>query len=274
MEDIMDEDGNDYRIDWDLMVLFLRAYYKATIDRGSEALVIREENGGSEEQGDGQTVSNTRQFRFLMHAAAATPSCPRDALKFLCRHFAEQALQYNRHGMTPLIIAAKVDVMPEPKFDETAEGFDDEPTNDDDDGSVLPNIEDLALQSDVGEETEPESVLSIVLDCSPKAASCADIEGRLPLAHAVSTGKRWNGGIKQLIDACPRALESRDMTTHLHMFQLAAIHSPELDTVYYMDRSLPELLAFRESTAEQLGANEDGYERDAVGDGNRKKRRG
>lgn len=286
MEEIMDEEGTDYRLDWDLMVLFLRVDYESTWDTTATKVTASANRGEIEalpsnlpEETDDTHARNPQQIQYLLHAATATPPCPRDVLRFLCRHFGEQALQYDRQGMTPLVIASKADVMLEPSFDESAEGFDDEPTNDDDDGSVLLNLEDLALQSEAGEtgeEGEPESVLNIILDCNPKAASYGDGEGRLPLAHAISTGKCWNAGVKQLIDACPRALECRDMSTRLHMFQLAAIHSPELDTVYSMVRSLPELLAFRDGHAAQEVQEAEGVsdDVDAQTDGFRKKRRG
>lgn len=277
INEITDGEGADYRLDWDLMVLFLRVSYEMYCGEDSQSKKAVKEEKKEEDFSNDDGTNYSTKFKYLLHAAAATPACPRGVLKFLCRHFSDHTLQFDRQGLTPLLIAAKADVMTEPKFDEPAEGFDHNLS--DEDGNGLPNLGDLALQNDIGDasdSTESESALNIVLECNPQAASFADHEGRLPLAHALTSRKRWNCGVKQLIEACPRGLECRDMKTHLHMFQLAAIHSPELETVYYMVRGLPELLAFRETCVDQQGPRKDGDDKNAnaLAEANRKKRRG
>lgn len=184
--------------------------------------------------------------------------------------------------MTPLLHAAKANVMPEPNqsrnTEDVEEGEDEHVVAEQ---SLIPNLEDLALQSEagdgestIGSPDEANSVLNIILECDIRAASYADAEGRLPLAHAIATGKSWNGGVRQLIAACPRALESRDMLTRFHMFQLAAINCREMDTIYSMVRGLPELLTFNEERHQAKSAGEDDDEEACFATATNKKRRG
>merc|ERR1712226_52998 len=63
-----------------------------------------------------------------------------------------------------------------------------------------------------------------------------------PLTHALVNALKWETSVAKLIAACPKALEEQDPVTCLYNFQLAAMCSPQLDTVYSLVRSLPELL--------------------------------
>ena len=67
--------------------------------------------------------------------------------------------------------------------------------------------------------------VSVLLDAYPQAACVADCHGRLALHLALERGKRsWNFGIQKLVDAAPRALETRDVKTGFYPVQLAAMN--------------------------------------------------
>jgi ankyrin repeat protein len=243
LEEIFEEDAEDYHDDWMLLALFLRYSY---FGAGQPAPRERESGGLS--------------YDWMVHAAAATPSCPRETLRFLCHLFPEQALRYNEKGYTPLLLAAQVPEMDEPdKWDENEDGFREhveaaDVTLVDGTAEALPteaaaveNVDteylEQALQGDATEDADEESVVSMLLEWSPRSVVHVDSDGRLPLAHALVAGKSWKV-VRQLIQACQRALVSRDSASGgLFMFQLAAMKSPELDTVYTITRSLPELVA-------------------------------
>lgn len=226
IEEILDDEGYDYKIDFDLMVLFLRASYPDGMNVPDEVFKIDRERG----------------YPWLVHSAAATPACPREVIQFLGRVLPEQSLKYNKQGMTPLLLASKALVMEEPAQanDEMDEGQ----------MSIFERLENESVQ-------ENEEVLDIILNWDKMAASYADACGRLPLAHAIISDKPLDGGVRELIKACPRALEVRDIPSRFYPFQLAAIHSSEIDTVYTVVRSLPELISIGSYEFKQIPPNFD-----------------
>jgi ankyrin repeat protein len=243
LEEIFEEDAEDYHDDFMLLALFLRyAYF------------------GASERAPIVGASGEPSYNWMVHAAAGTPSCPRETLKFLCHLFPEQALRYNEKGYTPLLLAVQVPEMDEPdRWDENEDGFREhvevsEVSLADTAAAPLPteataaqNADteylEQALQGGAAEEVNEDSVVSMLLEWNPHSIVYGDSDGRLPLAHALLAGKSWKV-VRQLIQACPRAVESRDSSSGgLFMFQLAAMKSPELETVYTLSRSLPELVA-------------------------------
>ena len=243
-----DEDGGGgeehsyyYRDDWDNLVLFWQASYRATAG-----------GGGNDWYYDWRTIRTDQglplpirkdQFDWVVHAAAATPSCPRQVLRWLCRMFPEMALRRNDQGYTPLLLACQQKEHAEPTwwnpledgFRETihvAEG-------------ALPNQheaqlqrDEVALQSgdaaflerlfsahspepetdhDNDDQNEPspisttntcvrESVVQLLLEWSPRSALLADARtGRLPLTHALVSGLDWQASIAPLIAAYCRS---------------------------------------------------------------------
>jgi ankyrin repeat protein len=243
LEEIFEEDAEDYHDDWMLLALFLRYSYS----HAGHSVPRHGESGG-------------RSYEWMVHAAAATPSCPRETLKFLCHLFPEQALRYNEKGYTPLLLAAQAPESDEPeRWDENEDGFREhveaaDVTLADDTAEGLPTeataVENVdteylkqALEEGVTAEANKDSVVSMLLEWKPLSVIHVDSDGRLPLTHALLAGKSWKV-VRQLIQACPRALVSRDSASGgLYMFQLAAMKSPELDTVYNITRSFPELVA-------------------------------
>jgi hypothetical protein len=104
----------------------------------------------------------------------------------------------------------------------------------------------------------PEAVIEFLLYEYPEAAGIADGQGRLPLHIAMEHGLPC---ADLLLDAEPRALETRCMVTHMYPFQLAALawedsehemHSvptqsnkqiEEINTMYTLLRKMPHLLS-------------------------------
>lgn len=243
LSEILEED-EEFHDDWENMKLFLKSSYPFSSNE-----------------------------EFLVHAAAATPACPRIVLKFICGLFPTQALQYDQNGMTPLLLAAKMPLLKQPReWDETEDGYREhfevveanegdahDSNNDADETSLqedasgyvrrmqnnLPadNATSEASEEASGDEEDDGSVINIILEVNRSAASYADRDGRLPLAHALISGKPWKSAILPLIAACPRALESRDVPSQLYMYQLAALHSTSLDIVFTLVRSLPALIS-------------------------------
>lgn len=297
-------EDQEYLEDWNLMVLCLRyAYFGSNRQR--------------------KPPSDPQDYSWLVHAAASAPSCPRDVLKFLCRMFPEQALQYNEEGYTPLLLAAQSVEVEEPEeWYEIEDGFrdqvdvhagalqqqapegeaqalheihggaidldflqqqqqqqhDTDPAfiSDEDESTIRSRSTGSSCESPhrvvnnngVDGKKHQEPVISILLDCNPRAARIADREGRLPLAHALRTGKSWPA-VHKLLSEYPQALECRDRISGMHMFQLAAAADLDLengydassshpsiiapatriDTVYTMVRGLPQLLVGLARTA-------------------------
>lgn len=265
LDEVLDVDGEDHRDDWDSLTLFLR--YSYFLQRGC-TLRVRDEKSNP-------LPIRRKDYTWVVHAAAATPSCPREVLKWLCRMFPEQALKLDHKGYTPLLLAVQQQELKEPKnWNELEDGFreyievvDGELQNEGDrlnedeaalhagDSDFLERILQHAGE-DVGSDMEDsshgnsfevvkESVVEVLLEWSQRSALQADAVGRWPLTHALLSGMGWKTSIAKLITACPRALEVQDPVTGLYNFQLAAMCSPQLDTVYTIVRSLPELLPSR-----------------------------
>lgn len=100
-----------------------------------------------------------------------------------------------------------------------------------------------------------------LLNINPKAASTPSADGRQPLTIALENGILWNEGIKDLIRANPKALQTIDKTRsrlYMYPFMIAAcaplptvtnpISEPEDEThrvenIYKLLRSAPDLVA-------------------------------
>jgi hypothetical protein len=91
------------------------------------------------------------------------------------------------------------------------------------------------------------SVIEILLQANQEAASAAacvpDPVGRLPLHWALATGKKWDQGIKPLVEVYPEALTVLDVETKLYPFMLAAqaVGDMDLGTVYEVLRLDPAM---------------------------------
>jgi ankyrin repeat protein len=247
LDEIFDDESDNFRDDWDLHVLFLSCSYVENGYTVPEFSLLEEDY-------------RTDRFQdWIVHAAAVTAACPRQVLTFLCRMFPDQALRRNEKGFTPLLLATQTPAMDEPdEWNENEDGYRAE--IDAVEGrlqieshgvtfeEVSPQMGDSAFIYRSTSALRPglkskqkDSVIDILLRWSPRSIICEDVQGRLPLAHALVSGHSWHT-VRSIIAACPRALEVRDRATGLYMCQLSSIHSPDLDTVYTIVRSHPHFL--------------------------------
>ncbi|KAL7557145.1 hypothetical protein ACA910_002427 [Epithemia clementina (nom. ined.)] len=257
LDEILDVEGEEYRDDWDNLALLLRYSY---LPASARDIKIRDEHGVP-------LPLRREDFTWIVHAAAATPACPREVLRWLCCMFPEMATQRDENGLTPLLLAVRQKEMKEPQrwnqmedgFREHVEVAEAELQNEDDvldDNEAALNSGDSAFLERIfhrigGDASEDgsrsgnghmKSVVDLLLEWSPRSALVTDLEGRLPLTYALLNGLDWQSSVAKLIAAYPRALECLDPQTGLYNFQLAAMCSPQLDTVYSLVRSLPALL--------------------------------
>jgi ankyrin repeat protein len=90
------------------------------------------------------------------------------------------------------------------------------------------------------------TVVSIVLQASLAngffSALWPDKSGQLPLHAAVAAGKKWDEGVKNLVDAYSDALTVPHPASGLYPFMIAAQHD-DLETIYQVLRSAPSLMS-------------------------------
>lgn len=177
----------------------------------------------------------------VVHAASAV-DCPRSVLRMAARCFRHQLCETDEYGRTPLLIAAQAPVYTVRDLSETGYTAED----------VVYDDESRTQWTDVKDETEDNagqpSVIEILLQENREvvtAAACIpDPLGRLPLHVALTAGKRWNEGLKQLVDAFPDALLTPDSTAKLYPFMLAAEGwKGDVCTTYELLRRNPTLSA-------------------------------
>jgi hypothetical protein len=69
---------------------------------------------------------------------------------------------------------------------------------------------------------QDDSIVRALLASYPNAARVPDPSGTLPLISAIQNGMTWESGIRRIFLAAPEVLKSRDQTTKLYPFMLAA----------------------------------------------------
>jgi len=241
----MDEESdtyNHYKDDWDLLILFLRYSY---FGRAAKNMTK-------------QQIEDYESWVF--HAAAACPACPREVLKFLCRLFpSRQMVCFNDRGYSPLLLATLSEERVDPSdWDEIEDGFRgyveafvegtlltaDKEVSASKELLQLPprpiytDIIHQAAQNPSVRESD-ESIIEILLQWNRRSAGYIDHQGRFPLAHALVSGKSFHS-VQSLMAAYPRAVTCRDKPTGLYSFQLAAMHSSDLNTIYSVTRMSSE----------------------------------
>ena len=73
------------------------------------------------------------------------------------------------------------------------------------------------------EKRQKSPLLHYLLDANVSGVRTLDCQGRLPIHYAVETEKSWiDGGLRELFQAEPRALRSRDAKTGLFPFMVFA----------------------------------------------------
>jgi hypothetical protein len=212
-----------------------------------------------------------------VHAAAAV-DCPRAVLKIAAAVYPRQLDEKDENGMTPLMIAAQAPIFK--VRDLSDEGYslgdviygvgEDPNTQSNNNNSNNSNnnnnnatrnnngsirgsnhsqdgwLPDNNHNSEIG-GSQPPSVIEILLQANQEAASAAacvpDPVGRLPLHWALATGKKWDQGVKPLVEVYPEALTVLDVETKLYPFMLAAqaVGDMDLGTVYEVLRLDPAM---------------------------------
>jgi len=105
--------------------------------------------------------------------------------------------------------------------------------------------------------------IRILVEASPKAARVRNLQGSLPLHLAIKAGRKWDGGIKSILEAYPAAVIGKDGECGLFPFMLAAVFANEreccdseendsddeavdhtVDLTYRLLRTCPELDRF------------------------------
>lgn len=216
LEEIFEDEFEAYCDDWELLVMFLRFSYFSNDARAT--------------MGHAQDYAS-----WMVHAAAACAACPRDVLKFLCKLFPNQGLVYDVQGMTPLLYACTTTELVEPnEWNEIEDGFREQ-------------LKITKFLSASPQETSAE----VLLRWEPRALTYPDTKsGRLPLASAIVSGMSWKS-LKSLITFSP-SLECLDQPTGFSMVQLAAMNSPDLETIYTLATGAPDLLVPAYRTTEDL----------------------
>jgi Ankyrin repeats (3 copies) len=154
---------------------------------------------------EGATSTN-KIFR-PMHAIAAI-DCPRRVVKIATIVYGDQLLVRDENGMTPLLIASQAPIY---KFQDIAhDGSDLEDRLED---HLYAADDDAADNNEMACEEDPKtslpSVINILMEAEPAASRIADPGGKLPLQHAIDSGKGWNQGVKALteVDGLEQNLE-------------------------------------------------------------------
>lgn len=110
--------------------------------------------------------------------------------------------------------------------------------------------------------TRKAQAIAILIEEYPMAASMANDRGEFPLEIAARSQTTWDGGIRRLVKAYPKALRISAATTGLLPFMTAAIaptkqstssqnHLQSVRTVYSLLRSNPKVLDFLQSTQQK-----------------------
>ena len=166
------------------------------------------------------TVSGSQvvvPFR-AVHAAAAV-DCPRFVVKIAAKVYPHQLDEKDEQGRTPLLIAAAAPIFQ--VHDLSDEGYTLEDVIHGDDA----NSGEFGFEDETTDCSYPSVIDFLLQSNSETAAQGAfmhDPLGRLPVHIALQTGKRWNEGVRALIEASPDSVGVADPTSGLYPFMIAA----------------------------------------------------
>jgi ankyrin repeat protein len=181
----------------------------------------------------------SRSF-WVVHAASAV-DCPRVVLKIAARVFYRQLDEKDEFGRTPLLIAAQAPIYK--VRDLSDKGFTPEDVIYEDETNAWGEMNDES-QDTAGQPSVIEILLRANQDAASSSACVPDPLGRLPVHVALTAGKQWKDGIKQLIEVYAEALNTPDATSKLYPFMLAAEGwRGDISTTYDLLRRNPTLLA-------------------------------
>lgn len=185
---------------------------------------------------DGQSQNSQDWSQWTQRAifAAAAIDCPRPVVKIAAIVNHDLLVRRDETGQTPLLVAATTPIYKVRDLSDDGYMLEDRIHGDDTDSEV-PNEEDT--------EQSQASVLDLIVQACPAAAGIPDMNGTLPLHVSLTSGKRWNEGVRALLDANPDALSQCDKNTRLLPFMLAAAtQRPDVGTIYELLRRDPSML--------------------------------
>jgi ankyrin repeat protein len=168
-----------------------------------------------------------------VHAASAV-DCPRPVVKISTIVHPQNLAQKDENGMTPLLIAAQAPIFQVRDLSDDGYLLEDRIHGDD--------IYNEAAHEEDQDCSQP-SVIDILIEAGADAACIPDPNGKLPLHLAIASGKRWNEGVRALLEACPDALSHPDVETGLLPFLLAAVvERADCGTILELLRKDPSLI--------------------------------
>jgi ankyrin repeat protein len=185
----------------------------------------------------------------ILHMACFV-DCPRFVVKIACVLYPHQLSEMDDQGRTPLMLASQAPVFKVPNLSD--EGFTvledvvyGNESEDESEHIVDDTVAEFDSRVDLAAQTAgqpPPTVISIVLRASLAngffSALWPDKSGQLPLHAAIATGKKWDDGVRDLLEAYSEALTVPHAATGLYPFMMAA-HNDDLETTYQILRSAP-----------------------------------
>jgi ankyrin repeat protein len=204
---------------WNKTELLLRcAHYGRLVESCPEGLVFR-----------------------AVHAASAV-DCPRAIVRIATKVYPGQLDEKDEYGRTPLVIACQAPIFKIRDLSDDGYTLEDVIHGDETNKWGVNSYSDEAQEA----SSQP-SVISILLQANPTSeasgACVPDLLGRLPLHLALSSGKSWKDGVKELVEAYPDAMSSPDMSSKLYPFMMAAEGwKGDTNTTFELLRHSPGLL--------------------------------
>jgi ankyrin repeat protein len=214
----------------------------------------------------GSSSSHNHEYhnqKFVVHAAAAV-DCPRPVLGMVLRVWAEQLLERDVNGNTPLALAVAAPIFQVRDLSDKGYALEDVVHGGDDSSFSSSSTAaggDTAAQSDLPtlghpsssmNSTEPSpSVVDLIVQACPAAVTLSNGRGQLPLHTALWTGKTWSQGVGALTEAFSEGLVVPEPSTGLPPCLLAAADlrhdrgsssDTDLSTIYQVLRFHPAVL--------------------------------
>lgn len=208
---------------YDLTCIFLRACVNAPIQ------VTRMDD-----------ILDIRSPWFPLHSCVSM-NCPLPLFRLFLKSGPDQARVFDTKGDLPIHVAVRktnqcnathkqtvqsnVSLKLRSKIKNNASSFKDKHNNSlrNIRASITNPISSLRqLRPKAKDKKENSVVIELMVNYPPGAGIC-DSQGRLPLSVAAENGISWNNGLREIYEAAPRAIVTRDSKYHMYPFMLAAI---------------------------------------------------
>jgi ankyrin repeat protein len=259
---------------WNKTELLLRCAHHGDSERRSSSLDLTSSPGGSLHN------HHHHHHPFRVVHAAASVDCPRAVVRIASKVYPNELNQRDEHGRTPLMIAASAPIYEVRDLSDKGYTLEDFVYDEGTDGTVIePGMNNTNLaqagstiegvpSTESGSGGYP-SVIQILLEANHTSpthgAHIPDPSGRLPLHLALSSGKRWNEGVQQLIAAYPDAVSLPDRSSKLYPFMLAASCGLDMDVT-----STYEILRLNPCLIENLCKRSESQQLHAISSNNKK----